>query len=80
MQHNPSILWYCYQWGPANLKDTHIKTGIMHLIKNIIRKLLYVLDTDLYVFLADQSLRIIVIEIGFNCLTCRCYDELQGFP
>ena len=26
MQDNPSVLWYCYQWGPANLKDIHIKT------------------------------------------------------
>ena len=26
MQDNPSVLWYCYQWDPANLKDKHIKT------------------------------------------------------
>ena len=26
MQNNPSVLWYCYQWGPANLKNLYIKT------------------------------------------------------
>ena len=28
MQDNPSVLWYCYQWGPANLKEI-VKTPVL---------------------------------------------------
>ena len=40
MQDNPSVLWYCYQWGPVNLKEIHIKTENHALVKNLTRKLL----------------------------------------
>ena len=39
MQDNPSVLWYCYQWGPANLKDIHIKTENHALNKKTVKNL-----------------------------------------